>query len=292
MATAPAPARPRPGGGRLFIIVGLLLALLAGGGVFFLGTLGGGGGGGIAGGSRLTVVVAATAIPLRAPIKAEDLTTEDVNGVFVNTYGKTSDVVNLIAQVNISKGTIITSDMLVKDAGLITTSNAPAYLPLAQGYVAMAIPTSEQVGVAGHITIGDYITIIASAPRTLFSTNGSTSKASTTEVIRTVFTNVRVIQVGPAQINVQPAGGANSATTNQGQVGGVTSSLTVEVTQCDAEFIVWFLTNSVVLKYTLESYHDYQPAPTGPDPACLTISAAKGVSAADVDKRYNFTSGG
>ena len=131
MATAPAPARPRPGGGRLFIIVGLLLALLAGGGVFFLGTLGGGGGG-LAGGSRITVVTAATAIPLRAPIKSEDLTTQDVSGVFVNTYTKASDVVNLIAQVNISKGTVITSDMLVRDAGLITTSNAPAYLPLAQ----------------------------------------------------------------------------------------------------------------------------------------------------------------
>jgi Flp pilus assembly protein CpaB len=289
LATAPAPARPRPGGGRLFIIVGLLLALLAGGGVFFLGTLGGGGGG-IAGGSRITVVTAATAIPLRAPIKAEDLSTQDVSGVFVNTYTKVSDVVNLIAQVNISKGTVITSDMLVRDAGLITTSNAPAYLPLAQGYVAMAIPTGEQQGVAGHITVGDYITVIAAAQLTLFNKAGQQQGPPQT-VIKTVFTNVRVIQVGPAQINVAPAAGANAATSNQGQVGGVTSSLTIEVTQCDAEFFQWFLSNSVQLKYTLESFHDYQPAPTGPDPACLTISAAKGVSAADVNKRFSFTSG-
>ena len=290
MATAPAPARPRPGGGRLFIIVGLLLAVLAGGGVFLLGSLGGGGGG-LAGGSRITVVVAATQIPLRAPIKSEDLTTEDVSGVFVNTYSKVSDVVNLIAQVNISKGTVITSDMLVKDAGLITTSNAPAYLPLASGYVAMAIPTSEQVGVAGHITIGDYITVIASASRQLFSKTGQ-QQGPPQQVIRTVFTNVRVIQVGPAQINVQPAGGSSAANTNQGQVGGVTSSLTIEVTQCDAEFIVWFLANSVTLKYTLESFHDYQPPPTGPDPACLNVNSSKGVGAADVDKRFNFSTGG
>jgi len=288
LATAPAPARPRPGGGRLFIIVGLLLALLAGGGVFFLGTLGGGGGG-LAGGSRITVVTASTAIPLRAPIKSEDLTTQDVSGVFVNTYTKVSDVVNLIAQVNISKGTVITSDMLVRDAGLITTSNAPAYLPLAQGYVAMAIPTGEQQGVAGHITVGDYITMIAAAQLTLFNKAGQQQGAPQT-VIKTVFTNVRVIQVGPAQINVQPAAGANASTSNQGQVGGVTSSLTIEVTQCDAEFIQWFLSNSVQLKYTLESFHDYQPAPSGPDPACLTISAAKGVTAADVNKRFTFTS--
>jgi len=288
LATAPAPARPRPGGGRLFIIVGLLLALLAGGGVFFLGTLGGGGGG-LAGGSRITVVTASTAIPLRAPIKSEDLTTQDVSGVFVNTYTKVSDVVNLIAQVNISKGTVITSDMLVRDAGLITTSNAPAYLPLAQGYVAMAIPTGEQQGVAGHITVGDYITMIAAAQLTLFNKAGQQQGAPQT-VIKTVFTNVRVIQVGPAQINVQPAAGANAASSNQGQVGGVTSSLTIEVTQCAAEFIQWFLSNSVQLKYTLESFHDYQPAPSGPDPACLTISAAKGVTAADVNKRFTFTS--
>ncbi len=263
--------------------------MLAGGGVFLLGSLGGGGGG-LAGGSRVTVVTAATSIPLRAPIKSEDLTTEDVSGVFVNTYSKVSDVVNLIAQVNISKGTVITSDMLVKDAGLITTSNAPSYLPLAQGYVAMAIPTSEQNGVAGNITIGDYITMIASAQLTLFSKTGQQQGPPQT-VIKTVFTNVRVIRVGPAQINVQPAAGSNAAATGQGQVGGVTSSLTIEVTQCDAEFIQWFLANSVQLKYTLESFHDYQPAPTGPDPACLTVSAAKGVKAADVDKRFGFTTG-
>ena len=254
--------------------------------MFLLGSLGGGGGG-IAGGSKVTVVTAATAIPLRAPIKAEDLTTEDVNGVFVNTYPKVSDVVNLIAQVNISKGTVITSDMLVKDAGLITTSNAPSYLPLASGYVAMAIPTAELTGVAGNITVGDYITIIAVANRTLFSKTGQQVKQES--VVKTVFTNVRVIRVGPAQINVQPAAGASTATTSQGQVGGVTSSLTIEVTQCDAEFIQWFLGNSVTLKYTLESFHDYQPAPTGPDPACLTVTASKGVSASDVDKRFSFT---
>ena len=286
MATAPAPARPRPGGGRLFIIVGLLLAVLAGGGVFLLGSLGGGGGG-IAGGSRVTVVTAATSIPLRAPISSQDLTTEDVSGVFVNTYSKVSDVVNLIAQVNISKGTVITSDMLVKDAGLITTSNAPSFLPLASGYVAMAIPTNEQSGVAGNITVGDYITMIASAQVTLFAKQGQVVQQQS--VVKTIFTNVRVIRVGPAQINVQPAGGSSTAATSQGQVGGVTSSLTIEVTQCDAEFIRWFLANSVPLTYTLESPHDYQPAPTGPDPACLNVNAAAGVTAADVNKRWSFS---
>ena len=73
------------------------------------GTLGGGGGSG----PSINVVVAATAIPQRASIRTEDLQVEKVSGVFVNTYTRTSDVVNLIAEVSISKGTIITSDMLV-----------------------------------------------------------------------------------------------------------------------------------------------------------------------------------
>jgi len=284
LATAPAPARPRPGGGRLFIIVGLLLAVLAGAGVFFLGgTLGSGGGGG----PTINVVVAATSIPQRAALRAEDLTVEKVNGTFVNTYTKTSDAVGKVAEINITKGTIITSDMLVIDVGSITASTAPAYLPLAQGYVAITVPTSEQQGVAGHITVGDYITMIASAQTTLFKTTTAASGPPTT-VVKTVFTNVRVIGVGPAIINTQPASGAGTTTTNPGAVGGVSSSLTLEVTQCDAEYMVWFLQNTQ-MRYTLESFKDYLQQPTGPDSSCPNVLAAKGVTAEDVNKRFTFT---
>jgi Flp pilus assembly protein CpaB len=284
LATAPAPARPRPGGGRLFIIVGLLLAILAGAGVFFLGgALGGGGGAG----PSVTVVIAATNIPPRAALRTEDLTTENVSGVFTNTYHKASDAVNLVAQVNISKGTIITADMLVKDVGLITATSAPAYLPLATGYVAITVPTSEQQGVAGHIVVGDYITMIASAQTTVFQKTSASSGPPTT-VIKTVFVNLRVIGVGPAQINVQPANGTGTTTTNPGAVGGVSSSLTLELTQCDAEYMVWFLTNTQ-LRYTLESFHDYLTAPTGADANCPNVLAAKGVTAEDVNKRFSFT---
>jgi Flp pilus assembly protein CpaB len=283
LATAPAPARPRPGGGRLFIIVGLVLAVLAGAGVFFLGgTLGSGGGAG----PSITVVVASTNIPPRAAIQKEDLTTEQVSGVFVNTYKSVTDVVTLIAQVNISKGTIITSDMLVKDFGQLTATNAPAYLPLAQGYVAITIPTSEQQGVAGHIVIGDYITMIASAQTTVFQKAGGAAAPPTT-VVKTVFTNLRVIGIGPAQINVQPANGTGT-TTNPGAVGGVTSSLTIELTQCDAEYMVWFLITTQN-RYTLESFKDYLKAPTGPDSSCPNVLAAHGVTAADVNARFHFT---
>ena len=290
MATAPAPARPRPGGGRLFIIVGLLLALLAGAGVFFLpGLIGtGGGGGGISGGNQ-TVVVASKSIPLRHQITASDLTTASAAGNFisVNTYTRPSDVVNLIAEINIKAGSIITSDMLARDIGQINAGSGPAYLPLASGYVAMTIPTSEQQGVAGHITLGDYITVIASANVQLFASTGQTVGPPKV-VSKTVFTNVRIIGVGPAQINVQPASGTTTTTTTQ-PTSGVTSSLTIELTQCDAEFMTWFL-NNMQLRYTLESFNDYLKSPPSvPDPSCPSVLAAQGVSNKAVDARYHFS---
>ncbi len=252
--------------------------------MFFLsGALGGGGGAG----PSVTVVVAATDIPPRASLRTEDLTTESVSGVFTNIYHKPSDAVNLVAQVNISKGTIITADMLVKDVGQIGVNNAPAYLPLAQGFVAITIPTSEQQGVAGHIVVGDYITMIATANTTLFKPPAA-GQAQQSSVVKTVFTNLRIIGVGPAVINVQPASGTGTTTTNPGQVGGIASSLTLEVTQCDAEYLVWFLNNVPQLKYTLESFHDYLQQPTGPDSSCPNVLAAKGVTSADVNNRFHF----
>ncbi len=289
MATAPAPARPRPGGGRLFIIVGLLLALLAGAGVFFLpGLLGTGSGGGIQGGNQ-TVVVAKQNIGLRHQITTADLTTASAAGSFIaiNAYTRPSDVVNLIAEINIKAGSIITSDMLARDIGQINAGSGPAYLPLASGYVAMTIPTSEQQGVAGHITLGDYITIIASANVQLFASTGQ-QVGPPKVVSKTVFTNVRIIGVGPAQINVQPASGTTSTTTTQ-PTGGVTSSLTIELTQCDSEYMVWFL-NNMQLRYTLESFNDYlKSPPSAPDPSCPTVITAQGVSNKTVDARYHFS---
>ena len=283
MATAPAPARPRPGGGRLFIIVGLLLAILAGAGVFFLGgALGSGGGSG----PSVDVVVAATSIPQRASIRPQDLTVEKANGVFANTYPKVADVVTLVAQINISKGTIITSDMLVKDVGQINATTAPAYLPLAQGYVAITVPTSEQQGVAGHIVVGDYITMIATAQTSLFK-QATQQTGAPQSVVKTVFPSIRIIGVGPAIIATQPANGTGTTTTNPGAVGGVSSSLTLEVTQCDAEYLVWFLQNTQ-LRYTLLSFHDYLTAPTGPDSSCPNVLAAHGVTATDVNNRFHF----
>jgi Flp pilus assembly protein CpaB len=288
LAVAQAPARPRPGGGRLFIIVGLLLAVLAGAGVFLLGNLTGGGN--IGGGPTTTVVIAKQAIPLRHAITIDDLDTEKVSGAFTsaaNTYANKADVLNLIAEIQITKGSVITSDMLAKDIGLVPSGAAPAYLPLASGYVAMTIPTGEQQGVAGHITLGDYFTVIASASISVFNTSAVAPVGPPKIISKTVFTNVRVIGLGPATANVQPAGGATTVG-GTGPVGGITSSLTIELTQCDAEYFTWFL-NNTQLKYTVESFHDYLTAPTAADPTCPTVQAAQGVSQKEVEARYHFS---
>ncbi len=286
MAVAPA-ARPRPGGGRLFIIVGLILAVAAGAGVFLLGGLGASG---VGGGPTTTVIVAKQAIPTRHVITDSDLDTAKVSGSFasVNTFVNKSDVINLISEIQISKGSVITSDMLARDVGLIPAGSAPAFLPLSSGYVAMTIPTGEQQGVAGHIALGDYITVIASASLTIFSVGGVPASGPPKVVSKTVFTNVRVIGLGPATSNVQPANGS-VAGGSSGPSSGVVSSLTIELTQCDAEFFTWFLGNTQV-RYTLESFHDYlQQPPSAPDPTCPTVLSAQGVSQKEVEARYHFT---
>ena len=289
MAVAPAPSRPRPGGGRLFIIVGLILAVAAGAGVFLLGNLGGGGGGG---GATTTVVFAKQAIPLRHTITDADLDVQKVSGPFTainNLYVNKTDVLNKIAQIQISKGAVITSDMLATDIGSIGYGAAPAYLPLPSGYVAMTIPTGEMQGVAGHITLGDYITVISSASVTVFSTSAVAAAGPPKIISKTIFTNVRIIGLGPATANVQPASGGSAGGAPTGPTGGVVSSLTILLTQCDAEYFTWFL-NNTALKYTLESFKDYlaQP-PSAPDPTCPTVLAAQGVSQKAVEQRYHFT---
>ena len=265
--------------------------MVAAGGVYLLGTLFGAGGG-VIGGNTVTVVIAKQAIPVRHQLTSADLDTEKVSGNFaaVNTYAEPQAITSpgYIAEIQITKGSVITADMLAKDINLIPAGSAPAYLPLATGYVAMTIPTGEQQGVAGHITLGDYINIIASGAVTVFNSSGQPAAGPTKIVSKTVFTNVRIIGLGPAAPNVQPANGATTVGGTSSASGGVTSSLTIEVTQCNAEYFTWFL-NNMQLKYTLSSYHDYGVAPTTFDPACKSITDAGGVTQSQVDAKYHFT---
>jgi len=276
----------------LFIIIGVLLALVAFGAVFLLGSVGGGGT--IGGGPSTSVVIAKQSIPLRHQLTAADVEVAkaSVNGnaSLGNTYPAASDVMGLVSEINISKGAIITSDMLAKDASLVPTGAAPAFLPLAKGYVAMTIPTGEQQGVAGHISVGDYITVISSVSVQIFSTTGQ-QQGPPRQVSKTVFTNLRVIGLGPASSGVTSAAGSGQTTTQGGAATtGVTSSLTVELTQCNAEYLTWFLANTTI-RYTLESYKDYSQTPPqdNDDPSCLQITSAGGVSNRQVDAKYHFS---
>ena len=112
------------------------------------------------------------------------------------------------------------------------------FLPIPSGYVALTIPTSEQQGVAGNIQPDDYISVIATV------TTGRQGRD----------------QDGfhqPARDPSRHGYGHRSGARRRRP-----SSLTVVVTECQAEYITWFLTYAS-LKYTLESYQDYLQAAAG-----------------------------
>ncbi|HEX6488416.1 MAG TPA: Flp pilus assembly protein CpaB [Candidatus Dormibacteraeota bacterium] len=259
--------------------MGLVMALLAFLLVIVVGNFAGGGT--VGGGAQVQVIVAANPIAFRTTIAPTDLTTKgfvqaDVPpGSFLAS--QKSSVVGSVAELSIDKGQPLTQNMLAKNANDVVAPTT-SYLPLPTGWVAYTMPTSELQGVAGYPQVGDYITVIASADLTLFSTGGQQS-GPPRFVAKTIYTNLRIIRIGPA--------GGTSATASS-QQGGLSSSLTVEMTQCDAEFMTW-LQAKTTLKYTLESYHDYAPQPTAADSACPTIAAAQGVGPREVDGRWHFS---
>lgn len=209
------------------------------------------------------VVVASTDLAARVPIAESSI---EVKSIPVGAYPTAvlfhskQDVKGMVPLVTIVAGEPITSNVIAKPgAGLGSQSE---FLPIPSGYVAIDLPTSEQQGVGGYIQPDDYISVIATV-----DANGKVASM-------TVFTNLHVIRVGP------PASGPNAPSTS------AASSLTVVVTECQAEYLTWFLTNAA-LKYSLESYHDYAPTTNqGPDPKCANVDAAKGVNLKSVQAAY------
>ena len=195
-----------------------------------------------------TVVVAKTDLSPRLPISKDALATMAIS--VPSSYPKVyftdpAVVAGMIPLVTIRAGQAISSNDVVKASAALGSQSG--YLPIPTGYVALTIPTSEQQGVADYIQPGDYISMIATV-----STSGRVASM-------TIFTQLHVIKVG-----TQQATGGASAT-----------SLTVVVTQCQAEMITWFLTYAS-LKYTLESYVDYSPGAQSPDPKCASVGDARG----------------
>lgn len=217
------------------------------------------------------VVVAANDLKIRVPIQPSDLTivSYHVGDVPPGAFSRIADLKDTVAAINITKGQVVTNNLLVLSTDTVIGPQA-SFLPIPQGFVALTIPTGEQAGVAGYIQVGDYISLVA------------TITGRTATNVRTVFTNVPVIRVGAATSESAPVQGNSGSPP---KTGGLTTSLTIVVTQCQAEYITWFLSNGA-LRYTLESYHDYTPQDTVADRTCPDVNAASGVTAAQIASRW------
>ncbi|HUZ89206.1 MAG TPA: Flp pilus assembly protein CpaB [Candidatus Acidoferrales bacterium] len=249
-------------------LLGVVLAVAGFVVVLMLGNHGGGPTQAVA--ATSPVAVAARNINIRTAFGTADVTIVKMVPADVppGAFTTVAAVKGLVASVDIKKGQPVTSNLLVKSSDTISGPQA-AYLPIPPGFVAKTIPTSEIQGVAGFIQPGDYISIIAVVTSGLQNT-------------RTIYTNVPVIEVGPSTGSISPAGSASPAPKASG---GVSSSLTVVVTECQAEYLTWFQQYEAVT-YTLESFHDYQPQDAKPDSSCPGVGSAKGVNKADVSRQW------
>ncbi|HXD81230.1 MAG TPA: Flp pilus assembly protein CpaB [Candidatus Acidoferrum sp.] len=255
-------ARPRRG--RLYIIIGAVLAVLAfaaAAGLASLSLLPGS-----TSGTR--IVVAKNDIAARTKIQASDLQLSVVNPPPKEAFTSISQVVGKGARVDIPAGDPVSANLIAPGGDLLSSSDV-AFLPIPSGYVALTVPTGELVGVAGYPQVGDRITMLATINTSVFGSGAPEP------VVRTVFSNVDILRVGPV-------GTQNTS--------GVSSSLTLLMNGCDAEYLFWLL-NNAALKYTLESFQDYAATPSQPDPACPSASSAGGVGPKEVDKRWHFTAG-
>jgi Flp pilus assembly protein CpaB len=223
-------------------------------------------------GARTPVVVAAKNVSARQTLVPGDLTIKqmDPTDVPAGSFTHVDQAKGMTAVATLTVGQPITSGLVAKPGAVLPQSDIP-YLPLPNGYVATTVPTSEQQGVAGYIRAGDYISVVAVIP------TGAAQQGSNA---RTVLINLYVLRVGiPTQKQGSaPAGQADAAPT--------LSSLTLMVTQCQAELLNWFLANAQV-RYTLQSYKDYQQQlPEGADQNCPSVSSAQGITRPDIARRY------
>jgi Flp pilus assembly protein CpaB len=204
----------------------------------------------------MTVVVANTDLQPRIAIAetAVALKTIPVPASYPKIYFSTvKDVAGMVPLVKITSGQALTANDVARPNTAV--GGQSEYLPIPKGYVALTIPTSEQQGVANNIHDDDYIAVIATVA-------GLGKVAS-----KTIFTNLHVIRVGTPGPSSSP------------------SSLTVVVTECQAEVITWFLAYAS-LKYTLLAYQDYLQGPTQPEPQCPNAGSAKGVTLQQIQALY------
>ena len=270
MSAELAKPRPLPGQGRsrrLPLLVGVTLAAVAFLGVVLLGSLNGH----TAPAATTSVLVAARNIQAREVMTPDMVVAAAIPAAAVPPGAVTqfTAIKGDTALVAIIKGQPLTTNVVSSNPD--AAQNPEAYLPIPAGFVAKAIPSGEQQGVAGYIGAGDYINVLATVSTQLFG------DATARQVTKLVFPELHVIRVGPATPG------------KAGQAEGVSSSLTVIMSVCDAEMMDWLLANAK-LSYVLLSYHDYTSPPVAPDPKCPTVTPGSGIGPKQVNARYGFTS--
>jgi Flp pilus assembly protein CpaB len=213
------------------------------------------------------VVVAAHDVQARQSLDAAsvEIVTYPSNLAPANALTTLDAAVGKFALTNITERQVLTSAM-VSSQPVSEQAAGQSYLPIPDGSVALTIPTSEQEGVAGYISPGDYIDVVATLSTSVFGQQPAKT------VTKTIFTNLHVIRVGPETASAQ------------GAAGGVSSSLTVIVSSCDGEMLSWLL-NNANLRYELRSYKNYpSPSPTAaasPGSASSTPSGAANAAGAN-----------
>lgn len=262
MAVAPVPyqaPRAQRSGRTLIFVIGAGMAVVAFIAVFVIGAL-------LASSNsashQVTAVVALQDINPRVLITASSVALRQVPAASLPPHSMSliADVQGKKALVTIYKGQVLSQNLIASAPDQINYE-AGDTLPIPKGFVALTIPTDEQQGVAGYIAAGDYIDITA------------TMKS----VSKTVFAVVWVIRVGP------PTQGPK-----EGQQQGVSSSLTIVATQCDAQYLAWLI-NNASLKYSLLSSADYAPTPAAADASCSPTAVPDGViGPAQVAARWGF----
>src|SRR5258708_11446366 len=141
----------RPRRGRTYIIIGTVLAVLAfatAAGVASIPRLF------RAGPTGTKVVVAKNSIGARTKIQASDLMLKAVNPVPPQAFFDVNVVIGKGARVDIPADSPVTANLIAQSPDLLSSSDV-TYLPIPSGFVAVTVPTSEQVAAAGYFPPAD-----------------------------------------------------------------------------------------------------------------------------------------
>src|ERR1700738_4362410 len=106
--------------------------------------------------SGVSVVVARNSITARTKIVAGDLMLKVINPTPPQSFTDINAVAGKGARVDIPAGQAVTANLVASGSDLLSSTDI-TYLPIPSGYVAVTIPTGEQLGVGGYFQVGDRI---------------------------------------------------------------------------------------------------------------------------------------